>query len=152
MSEERRNFNRHASHHCTVSSVVAFLPKKNHLDAIMGPANDATPWNPWLKFKRAAAYFGVPSTAMYEFAATSRQQRPHPTMQARIRVIASTSDWSHLPITNVHPTNPPYFRNTAEGQKKMAPGKDPGPCSRVSVARLGNAAVGNRHTYLASTM
>jgi hypothetical protein len=40
---------------------------------------------------------------MYEFAATSSVERPQP-------------------MTNVQPTNPPYFSNTAEGQKKMAPG------------------------------
>ena len=78
------------------------MPLKNHLDAIIGPAKDATPWKPWLKFNLAAAYFGVPSTAMYELAATSRAERPQP-------------------MTNVHPTNPPYALNLAEGQKKMAP-------------------------------
>lgn len=28
---------------------------------------------------------------------------------------------SSAPITNVQPTNPPYFWNLADGQKKMAP-------------------------------
>ena len=44
----------------------------------MGPANEATPWKPWLKFSRAAAYLGLPRIEMYEFAATSRQERPQP--------------------------------------------------------------------------
>ena len=39
---------------------------------------------------------------MYELAATSRQERPHP-------------------ITKVHPTKPLYFRNLADGQKNIAP-------------------------------
>lgn len=29
----------------------------------------------------------------------------------------------YSPITKVHPTNPPYFWNFAEGQKKIAPGE-----------------------------
>ena len=89
-------------YHWTVSREVAFFPTKNHRDAIMGPAKDATPWKPWLKFRRAAAYFGEPNTEMYELAATSRHESPQP-------------------ITKVHPTKPPYFSNLADGQKNMAP-------------------------------
>ena len=63
-----------------MSSDVAFLPWKNHLEAIMGPAKDATPWNPWLKLRRAAAYLGLPKTEIYELAATSRHERPQPGM------------------------------------------------------------------------
>jgi hypothetical protein len=66
------------AYHCTVSRLVAFSPKKNHLEAIKGPAKDATPWKPWLKFNRAAAYFGEPRTAIYELAATSSVASPHP--------------------------------------------------------------------------
>ena len=44
----------------------------------MGPANDATPWKPWLKLSRAAAYFGLPRIEMYELAATSSVHRPQP--------------------------------------------------------------------------
>ena len=91
------------AYHCTVCKLVAFAPLKNHRDAIIGPAKDATPWKPWLKLRRAAAYFGEPSTEMYEFAATSSVESPQP-------------------MTNVDPTKPPYFANLADGQKKMAPG------------------------------
>lgn len=34
------------THHWTVSKLFAFFPIKNHLDAIIGPAKLATPWNP----------------------------------------------------------------------------------------------------------
>ena len=77
-SARRAIFEGTATHHCTVSSEVAFLPWKNQRAAMSGPANDATPWKPWLKLRRAAAYLGLPSTEMYEFAATSRHERPHP--------------------------------------------------------------------------
>ena len=63
------------------------------------------PWKPWLKFSLAAAYFDDPSTAMYEFAATSSVESPQP-------------------MTNVEPTNPPYFSNLADGQKNIAPDAD----------------------------
>ncbi len=32
------------TNHCTVSSLVAFAPVKNHLEAINGPVKEATPW------------------------------------------------------------------------------------------------------------
>jgi hypothetical protein len=51
---------------------------------------------------RIAAKRGVPSTVMYELAATSRHESPQP-------------------MTKVQPTKPPYFLNLADGQKKMAP-------------------------------
>lgn len=85
-----------------MSSVVAFFPVKNHLDAIMGPAKVATPWKPWLKLSRAAAYFDDPSTEMYEFAATSSVDSPQP-------------------MTKVQATKPGYFSNFADGQKNIAP-------------------------------
>lgn len=79
---------------------------KNHLDAIIGPANEATPWKPWLKFKRAAAYLGLPSTEMYEFAATSRQDRPQPSTNCQGGNAGMPKTCSS-PMTKVHPTNPP---------------------------------------------
>ncbi len=109
------------SHHCTVSSVVAFFPRKNQREAIKGPAKEATPWKPWLKLRRAAAYFGVPSTEMYEFAATSRQLRPHPGRKYHYKADMMGNAVTSSPITKVQPTNPPYARNFADGQKKIAP-------------------------------
>lgn len=110
-------------YHCTVSNVVAFFPRKNHREPIMGPANAAMPWKPWLKFRRAAAYRWLPRTLIYEFAATSSVDNPHPVQvhkfkQGEIRILIKL--WC-LPITKVHPTNPPYFSYFAEGQKKIAP-------------------------------
>ena len=85
-----------------------------------GPVKEATPWKPWLRFNRADAYFSVPRTEIYEFAATSRVDRPHPVAN---RVIRSEPGVEHdySPITKVDPTNPPYASNFADGQKKIAP-------------------------------
>lgn len=66
-----------------MSKVVAFFPRKNQRDAISGPAKEATPWKPWLRFNRADAYLSVPKTAIYEFAATSSVDRPHPSLWIR---------------------------------------------------------------------
>ena len=83
----------------------------------MGPAKEATPWKPWLKLSRAAAYFEDPKTAMYEFAATSSVDNPQP-------------------MTNVLPTNPPYFANLAEGQKNIAPVREVSGGTRIYDVRL----------------
>lgn len=94
------------THHCTVASESAFCPEKKYFDAIMGPAKEATPCHPWLKFRRAAAYFGEPSTVMYELAATSRQDKPHPTQQMSQQTQYRLAHGP--PMTNVQPTKPPY--------------------------------------------
>lgn len=73
-----QSFGQEWQYHCTVSSVVAFFPLKNQREAIIGPANAAMPWKPWLKLSLAAAYRWLPRTLIYEFAATSRQDSPHP--------------------------------------------------------------------------
>jgi hypothetical protein len=71
---------RDGAYHCTVSNEVAFFPLKKYLEAMSGPVNEATPWNPCAKLSRAAAYLFDPRTAMYEFAATSSVERPQPKL------------------------------------------------------------------------
>ena len=106
-----------------MSSDVAFLPWKNQRAAMSGPAKDATPWKPWLKLRRAAAYLGLPSTEMYEFAATSRHESPHPVHRVcQFPEFGILEEGLYAPMTKVQPTNPPYAANLADGQKKMAPG------------------------------